>query len=297
MDAPPLTFNELLVRSGIDPAEVLVFRHRPWESKLNRAFDWIVAERPDLFDCYQDSHAPRTEASLLRAKYVASFIRHASDTALFVGLYERLGQQQMTEAEYKMRPKHQELMALGMSGDFSTKDGRGTLFVFNLADTKWHADWRGKLVIKWPGGTRSWCRWADRNMFEIDAIAPSSLLTKAMPDWHQIALSWAELSVIPAAWRAALAQWRGVYLIIDQSDGMQYVGSACGSANIIQRWDDYARSGHGGNRDLKGRDPAQFRFSILQLVSPDLSAGEVIALENSWKERLRTRAPFGLNAN
>ncbi|MEQ1509743.1 MAG: GIY-YIG nuclease family protein [Sphingopyxis sp.] len=293
----PLTLSELLVRSGIAPEEVLVFRHRPWEPKLNRAFDWIVAERRDLFDCYQDSHAPRTEAALLRARYVASFIRHGSGSALFVGLYERRDQMVMPEREYRARPLHQELMKLGMSGDFSVKDGRDTVMVFDLVDTQWHAEWSGCLAIKWPGLERSWYRWADRNSFEVTAIAPQSMLVAPLPSWDELVLKWAELSVIPTHWRSAIAQWRGIYLITDGSDNRHYIGSASGTENILQRWLDYAKTGHGGNKHLRARKPENFRFAILQLVAPDLPKADVEKLEQKWKARLGTTYPHGLNGN
>jgi hypothetical protein len=35
----------------------------------------------------------------------------------------------------------------------------------------------------------------------------------------------------------------------------------------------------------------------LQRVSPDMPADDVIRLEASWKLRLHTRSPFGLNSN
>ena len=85
--------------------------------------------------------------------------------------------------------------------------------------------------------------------------------------------------------------------IFDASDGKGYVGSAYGEANLYGRWLNYAARGHGGNKLLKERDPRNFRFSILQRVSPDMSAGDLIRLESSWKERLHTRQPFGLNDN
>lgn len=78
---------------------------------------------------------------------------------------------------------------------------------------------------------------------------------------------------------------------------MQYVGSAYGNENIMQRWKEYARTGHGGNKGLKARNPENFRFSILQRTSPDLPDTDVIALEGTWKDRLRSRVPFGLNEN
>jgi hypothetical protein len=40
----------------------------------------------------------------------------------------------------------------------------------------------------------------------------------------------------------------------------------------------------------------RFQFSVLERVSPDLPAEQVIELENTWKKRLGTRE-FGLNKN
>ena len=292
-----LTFNQLLESSGLDPTRVLVFRHRPYEPQLNKIFDWIVAERRDLFECYQNTHAPNTEAALTRASHVASFIRYKPKQALFVGLYELTGTNRvLTPDECRARPLHQELMAFGMSG-FKASDNRDCLVEFGLRLTEWQAQWSGKLIVEWPGLERSWYRWLDRNSFPIAAIAEESRFRTPMPIWSDIALDWRQLAILPSDWRAALSQWRGIYLIIDQSDGMQYVGSAYGAENIMQRWNEYARSGHGGNKWLRTREPNQFRFSILQRVSPDLPDAEVIALENSWKVRLRSRAPFGFNEN
>ena len=85
--------------------------------------------------------------------------------------------------------------------------------------------------------------------------------------------------------------------IHDLSDGKSYVGSAYGEENILQRWREYARSGHGGNKHLRGRDATNFRFAILQRLSPDLPDAEVIRAEATWKERLLSRWPSGLNDN
>ncbi len=293
----PLTLNNLLERDGFDPSKVLVFRHRPWEPQLNKVFDWIVAERRDLFDCYQTTHAPNTESALVRATHVASFIRYKPKQAVFVGLYELTGTNQiLTPEQCLARPLHQELMKFGMGG-FKASEDRQSLVEFGLIETDWQAHWSGKLIVDWPGLERSWYRWLDRNTFSIAAITEESRFRSPMPNWSEIALEWQQLSILPSDWRAALSQWRGIYLIIDQSDGLQYVGSAYGAENLMQRWCEYARSGHGGNKGLKLRDPNNFRFSILQRVSPDLPDSEVVALEGSWKERLRSRAPFGLNEN
>lgn len=117
-----------------------------------------------------------------------------------------------------------------------------------------------------------------------------------MPHWQDIVLTHAELGNLPTSWMTALAQWRGIYLIYDTRRRSGYVGSACGADNIHGRWQDYARSGHGGNRDLKESRSEDLRFSILQRTSPDMEPVEIVRLETSWKERLHTRK-FGLNRN
>jgi hypothetical protein len=294
--APLFTFNDLLRLSGLVEDEVLVFRHRPYEPQLNRLFDWIVAERPELFDCYQSTHGPRTEAAMKRAKYVAAFIRHRPGTALFAGMYAMNGYRVLDTQSCVARPAHVALMNLGMVGIKAT-DGRESLLEFDLSLLDWHSDWSGRLVVRWPGLERSWYRWANRNEFAVEAIAEESIFAAKMPAWDELVLSWAELAALPSQWQSALRQWRGIYLITDESDGKQYVGSAYGGENLLQRWMEYGRSGHGGNKLLRGRDPTRFRFAILQRLSPDLADADVIRSEVTWKDRLHTRAPAGLNDN
>ena len=117
-----------------------------------------------------------------------------------------------------------------------------------------------------------------------------------MPAWESLILTWAELGILPRSWRAALAEWRGVYFIFDQAKRGGYVGSASGAENILGRWTSYAATGHGGNKGLRDSKPTDLLFSILQRTSPDMAPPSVVALEDRWKDRLHTRA-FGLNEN
>jgi hypothetical protein len=130
----------------------------------------------------------------------------------------------------------------------------------------------------------------------IHAIHDESVLVRRLPPWNELVLTWAEVQTMVKSWQAAISQWRGVYLILDRTSGKSYVGSAYGDENILARWRSYASTGHGGNVDLKGRDPTQFQFAVLERVSPDMPAEEVIRLEATWKDRLGTRE-FGLNKN
>ncbi len=94
----------------------------------------------------------------------------------------------------------------------------------------------------------------------------------------------------------------GVYLILDESTGLQYLGSANGENGIWQRWSDYAANGHGGNKELKALhkvDPSHhknFKFSILQSLPSNISQREIIKIESLYKQKLGSRV-HGLNKN
>jgi hypothetical protein len=291
-----MNLNDLLTGNGIDPKHVLVLRHRPHEPELRKVLPWLVAERPDLFNAYQSTQAERVEGAMARAAHVAAFIGHQPGKALFVGIYSVKGSKRITRNQFWQKRAFVELKKLGMKG--FTKDApRSWCLWFHLKVSDFYADWKGKLVIGWPGKEVGWWRWADRNKFPILAIHDESALDAAMPAWDAISVTWEELSVLPTRWKSALSQWRGIYYIFDSSDGKGYVGAAYGSDNILGRWLGYAKRGHGGNRLLRQREPRNFRFTIMQRVSPDMEAADVIRVEASWKERLHTRAPLGLNDN
>lgn len=288
--------NDLLTAKGCDLQQVLVFRHRPHEPALNRVLPWLAAERHELFNAYQQAQREKVEKAMTTARYVASFIGHAAGKAVFVGLYEIKGSTRISRKQYWNKPENIELHALGMSG-FTDDDPRDSLLWFDLALTDFHRDWQGKLVVGWPPPERSWWRRAQNNVMPVRAIHEQSIFEEAMPTWTALNLSWDELRVIPQKWKAALQEWRGIYYIFDTCDGKGYVGSAYGKTNILGRWENYAATGHGGNRLLLKRDPQHFQFTILERLSPDLDDASVTQIESSWKERLHTRQPWGLNDN
>jgi hypothetical protein len=292
-----MTLNDLLKLNGIDPERVIVLRHTPKEPRLKKVLPWLAAERPELFNAYQQTQPEKLEramAGLSGNGYVASFIGHEKGKALFVGLYSIGEARPLTETEYWEIQACKELKEFGMRG-FTEGDGRKTVLWFDLTLTDFYPSWKGKLIVAWPGPERPWWRRAHRNEMAVIAISEESHLTPKMPAWDSLILSWQELSVLPSTWRHVLSQWRGIYYIFDVSVKKGYVGSAYGESNLYGRWMEYAKTGHGGDKSLQNLDPRNFRFSILQIVSPDMSPTEVIALEQSWKERLHSRKPFGLN--
>lgn len=290
---PSLDFNSLLEAESIDPKAVVVLRHRPYESELRKVFPWLIAERRELFDGYQKAHGPAVEQSIKRADYVASFFGHTAGKAIFVGLYRRNGFREISRDEYWRMSENRQLGEFGMRGLIK----RDHCLWFDLQSLSNLSAWSGRLVCDWPGGERSWRRWADRNVLPVRSIAEESLLVAPIPRWQEIVLDWKELQALPSSWRSALKQWRGIYYIRDKASGKGYVGSAYGQDNLLGRWLGYAASGHGGNKLLRGLDPDNFEFSILQLLTHDSETEEVVAAENTWKLRLHTREPDGLNRN
>ena len=94
----------------------------------------------------------------------------------------------------------------------------------------------------------------------------------------------------------------GIYLIVDRGTGKQYIGSAYGEGGILQRWAEYAQSGHGGNklvREIALADASavnHFAFSLLRTLPRTLTAAEVVAYEVLHEQKLGSRA-IGLNSN
>jgi hypothetical protein len=294
-----MILNDLLEIKGIDPKTVIVLRHRPQEPRLKKVLPWLAAERPELFNAYQQTQTERLEKAMERLSgngYVASFIGHEPGKALFVGLYSIGEARPLSKTEYWEIQACKELKDFGMRG-FSQEDKRETVLWFDLTLTEFYLSWKGKLIVAWPPPELSWWRRAHRGEMAVIAISEESHLTAKMAAWDSLILSWQELSVLPSTWRYVLSQWRGIYYIFDVSVKKGYVGSAYGENNLYGRWMEYAKTGHGGDKSLQKLDPRNFRFSILQIVSPNMSPEEVIALEQSWKERLHSKKPFGLNEN
>lgn len=287
-----IELNDLLEKNGLDPQKGMVIRHRPTQPELRKALPWLAAEDPDVYNAYQRDHHETVERALGRAAYVVSLIGHEPGKALFVGVYRIDGWKVITGKKWASLELSKRLMQLGLEPPAPMR----RLRLFDLTCTEQLADCKGRLVVSWPPPERSWWRWASRNRMQVDAIHPESILVKQTPSWNEMVLTWVQLQSLPRDWKAAMAQWRGVYFIRDGVTGKGYVGSAYGRENILARWLAYARTGHGGNVDLKGLDPRNFTFAVLQRVAPDAPPEEVIRIESNWKDRLGTRR-FGLNRN
>lgn len=293
-----ITLKDILRAEGIEAKNVLVLRHRPPEVQLRRTLPRLASERHDLFNAYQQTQSKRVQKQMQRASHVAAIIGLATGKAVFVGIYKVGKTNALTREQYWQVREHLELRdSFGMKGFVPENDSRNSILWFDLALTKSCESLKGKLIVSWPPPAIAWTRWANDSEMPVFAIREESAFDGVMPAWNEIELSWADLKLLPNSWHERLREWKGIYYIFDVSDGKGYVGSAYGTENLGQRWQTYASTGHGGNALLRERDHRNFQFSVLQRVSPDLDPDEVIRLENTWKKRLHTRHPLGLNDN
>lgn len=167
----------------------------------------------------------------------------------------------------------------------------------------------GRIVIKYKRpGRQSYLKGKkDGGDFEISEILASRLTIKDFPGHNSVLLSYEELKTIIAqsaqTWHGALTNVKGVYLITDNSCGKQYVGSAIGNMGIWQRWSDYTKDGHGGNKELrkllkeKGSEHKKhFQYAILEIADTHSTDDQIRSRETYWKTVLCSKK-YGYNSN
>ena len=179
-------------------------------------------------------------------------------------------------------------------------------FFYELEHQEQYADLEGRVVIEWGSGALAWHQHMKNK--PVIEVLPMGRALQPFSDYLDFTLSYRELQDLmanPSAhrdWQSSLSAVAGVYLILAETTGQQYVGSAYGLSGIWGRWQHYATSGHGNNTLLKqlidsdAAYPEAFRFSVLQVLPKSTKDAEVIRWESQYKEELGSRAT-GLNAN
>lgn len=189
-----------------------------------------------------------------------------------------------------------------VNGRTINKDKR---YEYDLEQVKDFDDLINRVVIDWGKGMK-WHQFYN-NPKEVVEILPAGYIGN-FPGLLNLVLEFDDLKKLinsPEAnydWKHHLAAVNGVYLILDNKTGQQYVGSAYGKQGIWGRWSDYARTGHGGNEELIELlrvDPKysrHFQFSVLQTLPSNFSQRESGEIESLYKQKLGSRV-HGLNSN
>lgn len=225
------------------------------------------------------------------AEQIVSFYGLSGNRARFYGVYRVLGN----------TPASAELSRLPAGETW----GRESDYFYDLERDFRFDDLRDRLIIDWPA--RAWVQKLDNK--PVLEILPSGRKLVPFDDYLEFSLTHAQLKdlfgneVAHRDWQTSLGAVAGVYLILDQKSGHQYVGSAYGADGIWGRWKNYAISGHGDNVQLRklvesdsASYPEQFRFSVLQILPKTMTRDEVINRETLYKRKLGSRAT-GLNSN
>jgi hypothetical protein len=233
------------------------------------------------FDLYQSFQGVKNRQKLSRARYWASFVGTLGNETLFVGVY-RVKYRGLLEQD---TPKpDRDGVYKAASGD-----------VYDLAMEGTFKDLIGKLFRDWGAGYRSWIQRADRKNKSIKELR-TEFKEPEFPGFLNFAESLSKLDKLPKGWIEALRSSRGIYLLTCPKTKEQYVGEATGEAGFWQRWQDYVRTGHGGNVALKSRDPSDYRVSILEVAGTAATVDDISKMEGSWKAKLQSKE-MGLNRN
>ena len=251
--------------------DVKVLRHRDSKTDL-----WEL-RRNGTFGDYQDGQSWDVFG---RAKHVISFIAERNRYAKFVGVWQ---------VDAKSRKA---------TGGFN----------YTTLELPGYSELEARLIVEWGEGTRSWAQWlhgaGDKTV--IDLLPPNYVMD--FPGFYNFTLSYDQLTTMITnpdsnrEWQRMLSSVSGVYVILHQATGKQYIGSAYGAGGIWGRWASYAKSPSGGNlllRELLQEDPnshKSFQFSVLRVLESGATKDEVLGQEALMKRKLGSRT-FGLNSN
>lgn len=213
--------------------------------------------------------------------FILSLVSIGSDKWVFAGVYKVLGVTKGIDPPYLY---HTEL----------------------LPDQE---DLIGKVIVKYKRQFRqaylSGPKYSD--ILEVFEIRPEKLSIKKFPGYTDVIIPYSLLKIVVAQqvpeWKAALSSVKGIYLIVDTSNGKMYVGEAPGENRIWQRWESYAKSGHGSDVELvallkeNGVEYADnFQYSILEFTDSHATDEYISTREVYWKDALLSRK-FGYNKN
>jgi len=277
---------DLLSACGFDQAcKAKLVRHQ------DKRFDIPTLIRDGWMDLYQ---AHQASDIFGKCEYIVSFTGDGGTRAKFLGVYRVANGRRRTPADIPEDSPFQ---------DWLNQPG----YFYELEYVPQFADLEGRVVVEWGAGALAWHQYMKNK--PVIEIFPSGRALQPFSDYLDFTLSYRELQELmtnEAAhrdWQSSLSAVAGIYMILAETTGQQYVGSAYGLTGIWGRWQQYAANGHGNNKLLKQviKDdpehyPKSFRYSVLQVLPKSTKDSEVIRWETQYKHKLGSRAT-GLNAN
>lgn len=267
----PLELLDILNKTELELSEVLLIRHALSDKECKKQYE---NNNMKEYTQIQKENFPT------KYKYWITFLSHGGTSAVLDKCYEVNG--------YKMIPEK--------------------CITFDIKEIDVLSDLEGRLIIDWGKGTRAWNQKALGKGKHKEVLAIQSKQKVAFTGYENLVLTYQELKEIVednltyADWHTALSSVYAIYLIVDKTDGEQYVGSAYGAEGLLQRWSTYVNTKHGNNKKIRKLICDQperyqkFQFSILQICPKSMTEDEIIRLERLYKKKLLSEE-FGLNDN
>jgi hypothetical protein len=274
----PILFNSLLLENGLAPKDVRLLRHAESGSRKGRTSFELWRDDRVSFDQYQSIQAASMRAHF-DADFWASFGATIEGATLFLGIY-RVRPLGLLETDSP------NLVTGGID-----KGGKCHRYEVTLSEHPMN-DCLGRLYIDWGAGTRAWVQRADKPVVELR----KKLEDPDFPGFNEFIQPLSRIESLPKGWKDALRSSRGIYLLTCPRTKEQYVGVAAGNDGFLGRWLEYVSNSHGGNVELKSREPSDYQLSILEVAGSMATQEELLGMESRWKNKLQSRE-MGLNAN
>lgn len=290
-----ITIQELLRDRGVDfdAKKVKLVRHdglRTPRIQGNIIYDGTLYEmyRYD-YQKFIDFQNEQKIGNFKNVDYIVSFISEEGTKARLIGVYRNLGIKNIID-----------------------DDGA----IFDFQEIKDFSCLKDRIVIEWGKGARSWIQnWETaKEVIRID----EGLNNRTIPlftRYEDVLLSFADLKNIiesnDSEWKSVLEACNCVYLILDKSNGKQYVGVTYKNSQegqkggIWNRWAEYVHTkGHGNDKTLKEKcenNPyyaeLNFQWSILEVLPINVIPTVAIDRETLYKKKLGTRENDNYNNN
>lgn len=172
--------------------------------------------------------------------------------------------------------------------DLNVRNGVG----YSYRDLDQYAKFIGRVVVRFHNSSQNLIRRGDTTLplCQVEEILPQVYNNDIFPGYANVNISWRSLSIAikKPNWSTALANQKGVYLLVDAKTGKKYVGSAYGTDMLLGRWESYINTCHGGNKLMKKLKQDyikdNFYFSILDTFNYNTDDKTIIDRENYWKE-------------
>ena len=245
----------------------------------NSLYDIYLYEN-DAFMTYQSEQLVK---KFKNVDYIVSFIGEESTSSRFVGVYKNNGILQILP-DYK--------------GE--------SLARFDIQEISGFELLKERVIIDWNNPVQWLQHYNAMPVIRIDR----GLMENNLPvfvRYEDVMLNYTQLKTIINSnnpeWKSRLESCNCIYLILDKSNGKQYVGSTYNTKGIWGRWSEYAKTGHGNDIELKkciGSDPKyaekNFQWCILETLPIKILQDQAIERESLYKRKLGTRI-YGYSKN